>query len=137
MIISWTLLADLGLISSRYLKYLVPTNRVYVFLHAFLFSLVFLASSASSLLMVLSWPIQKKFLHDVNKVYYFRSHIILASLHYVLLLTQVVLGTLARYKHDSMFPPYLLLAVHRKMGILLFLLAKVIFLIGNMTNATK
>ncbi len=139
MMLTWGLLADLALISTRYLKYLMPTNRVYLITHISLFLLIFLSSGLSSLVMLLSWPVQHKFLNDTHKVYYFRTHIVVGALHFALLLIQVILGIISRVTINTRAYPKAtrMLIYHRFFGLLIFLVAKGMFLIGNMTNATK
>jgi hypothetical protein len=70
---------------SRYLKYFPKLQRAYLPLHVLFFSLIFLATAISNIFMMSTWPIFDMWRtgSDTRK-FYFRTHIVLGSLHFFL-----------------------------------------------------
>lgn len=85
MLISWGVLSDLGLISSRYLKYIPGLQRAYMPLHILFFTLIFLATAITNIFMMCTWPIFDMWrTADDTRKYFFRIHIVLGSVHFFL-----------------------------------------------------
>ena len=136
MLTSWAILGDLAIINNRYLRYSKTFNRFYIQIHLMLFSIVSIIMTVSIGSMVYTWPILNKLQED-KRLIEFRLHIGIGVAHYVLLLVNIVMGLKQQNRLNGQSNKSKNRIWHSYNGWLLYFIAKVNYIIGNMTNLAR